>query len=430
MQRRLVPLIFVAAGCAQGDPAAPAVTRPQPVLAYDALDPESCRPCHADHVRAWSGSMHAYASDDPIFRAMNARGQRESGGSLGDFCVRCHAPLAVAWRATKDGTNLPALPEKLRGVTCVSCHGVDAIRDTHNGALHLADDGVLRGPIREAAPGAPHGAAYSPLHDRSRPESASLCGGCHDLRTPRGVDAERTFAEWETSIFARPASQTTCGGCHMPMTHAPAATGGPVREVHDHAMAALDVADPPKAGGAPSEAQASAVHLALDSALGAKLCVNGPRQIEATVENGRIGHAWPTGAAHDRRAWLELVASSNGRVVWSTPTALPVRDPEAFLLGETLLDDRGAPARFLWEAASTRSVVLLPSSSRRLSYSLPGDVDRVTMRVRVTPFDPDILASLVATGDLDAAVAARVPIFDLASTRLEWTSERGFACLP
>ena len=34
-----------------------------------------------------------------VFLAMNERGQRETGGQLGPFCVNCHAPLAV--RASK-----------------------------------------------------------------------------------------------------------------------------------------------------------------------------------------------------------------------------------------------------------------------------------------------------------------------------------------
>ena len=40
--------------------------------------------------------MHAYAADDPVFVAMNKRGQRETNGELGTFCVKCHAPMAVA----------------------------------------------------------------------------------------------------------------------------------------------------------------------------------------------------------------------------------------------------------------------------------------------------------------------------------------------
>src|SRR6185295_7870613 len=74
------------------------------------LDPQNCKSCHPVHVDEWAGSMHAYASDDPLFRAMNKRGQRETNGALGDFCVKCHAPLAVRDGLTRDGLNLDQVP--------------------------------------------------------------------------------------------------------------------------------------------------------------------------------------------------------------------------------------------------------------------------------------------------------------------------------
>ena len=43
-------------------------------------DPQMCAECHPDHVREWSGSMHAYAAADPLLRSMEARGQRETKG--------------------------------------------------------------------------------------------------------------------------------------------------------------------------------------------------------------------------------------------------------------------------------------------------------------------------------------------------------------
>src|SRR5262245_46081180 len=103
---------------------------PRHLSRQELLDPETCRACHPDHYRDWSGSMHAYASEDPIFLAMNRRGQRE--GAIGEFCVKCHAPMAVAEGATRDGLNLAELPRKLRGVTCYFCHTVDSVDGTHN----------------------------------------------------------------------------------------------------------------------------------------------------------------------------------------------------------------------------------------------------------------------------------------------------------
>src|SRR5262245_921060 len=85
---------------------APALTR------KELLDPKICAGCHQDHYQQWSKSMHAYAAKDPVFLAMNARGQEETKGALGTFCVNCHAPMAVREKLTTDGTNLSQLPEE------------------------------------------------------------------------------------------------------------------------------------------------------------------------------------------------------------------------------------------------------------------------------------------------------------------------------
>ena len=87
-------------GCSSEEDAGPSLTREQ------LMDPETCKGCHERHYREWAGSMHAYAADDPVFVAMNRRGQEETDGALGDFCVNCHAPLAVREGATRDGLTL------------------------------------------------------------------------------------------------------------------------------------------------------------------------------------------------------------------------------------------------------------------------------------------------------------------------------------
>src|SRR5262245_42418338 len=74
--------LLAQAGCGSGGPSTTPLDR-------DALmDPETCRTCHPTAYQEWSGSMHAYSSDDPVFRAMNQRGQRETSGALGNFCVK------------------------------------------------------------------------------------------------------------------------------------------------------------------------------------------------------------------------------------------------------------------------------------------------------------------------------------------------------
>src|SRR5690606_5213466 len=177
---------------------------PAPAASLEELrDPLTCSGCHEDHYREWAGSMHAYASKDPVFLAMNARGQRETNGALGDFCVRCHAPLAVATGATTDGLNLAELPDELQGITCVFCHSVTAVEGDNNNPLVLSEDGIMRGGIPDPIDGAPHGTEYSALHDRNRLESSTLCGACHDIVVPNGFHLERTFLEWRESLYSK-----------------------------------------------------------------------------------------------------------------------------------------------------------------------------------------------------------------------------------
>jgi hypothetical protein len=41
-----------------------------------------------------------------------------------------------------------------------------------------------------------------------------------------------------------------------------------------------------------------------------------------------------------------------------------------------------------------------------------------------------VLASLVASGDLDPAVVAKMPTFEIGTAARQWTSALGFGCTP
>jgi hypothetical protein len=417
------------------------------------MDPQACSTCHEDHVKEWSGSMHAYAAEDPVFLAMNARGQRETKGALGDFCVKCHAPMAVRTGATKDGLNLAEVPQKLRGVTCFFCHSVESVAGTHDNPLVLASDGVMRGGISDPVPTGAHEAAYAALLDRGKLESSSLCGSCHDIVAPLGAHIERTYAEWQGTLFSHAgASQLTCGECHMAGRSglAAQAPGVKLRKVHDHGFPGVDVAltDFPEA-----KAQTAAVQQSLDTTLQAALCVKGADSPDATIkvvlDNVGAGHLWPSGVAHDRRAWVELQAFAKGQVIYQSGvvadgesiTSLP--DPDLWLMRECMFDQQSKPVDMFWEAASTETSQLPGPTTNvptdpdyylthvfrtfprptSVPSSLPTPPDRITMRVRIIPVGLDVLDSLVASGDLDAAVKAKMPVFTLAATTLEWTPE-------
>lgn len=426
---------------------------PKYLEASELMDPQACAACHPDHVREWSGSMHAYAGDDPVFLAMNARGQRETEGRLGSFCVQCHAPMALRTGATTDGLNLPELPQHLKGVTCYFCHSVDEVMGEHNNALHLWDDGVMRGGISDPHPSSPHRAAYSPLHDRGRAESARMCGSCHDVVLPTNVHLERTFAEWRGSLYAKPdrTTQLTCGQCHMEGRDGPAATasGLPVRRLHDHSMPGVDVAltDFPELA-----AQREGVQRALDATLITKLCVKpfaGGVDAVLSLDNAFAGHAWPSGSAHIRRAWAEVTAYAGGQILHQSgavPADQPVlsvagADPDLWVLRDRAFDYQDNETMMFWEILSKEAELLPPAVTKnpadpayyhqvertyRVADQIP---DRITARVHIRPVDFDLVDSLVASGDLDAVIRGRLSTFTV-GPEVEWTPDRGFTCVP
>ena len=146
--------------------------------------------------------------------------QRQTGGDLGDFCVRCHAPVGVALGTVSQGSDLDGLDADdpaLQGVSCWFCHQVDGIDGDHNNPLSLADDATFRGPIADPVATPAHDSAYATTHDRRDLDSAAMCGSCHDIVNPLGTHIERTYAEWRGSVFGRPSSigGLTCTACHM-----------------------------------------------------------------------------------------------------------------------------------------------------------------------------------------------------------------------
>lgn len=454
MNRSIAVWVAVAAvGCA-GE-------RAQPPLTADELrDPARCAECHPDHYREWSGSMHAYAGDDPVFRAMEAKGQRETDGALGDFCVKCHAPAGVALGVVSTGADLDRVSSTLRGVTCWYCHQVDGIDGDHNNPLSVAGDGTFRGPFSDPVETYAHDSTYAPTHDRDDLQSGDLCGSCHDIVTPLDAHIEQTYLEWQGSLFTKPVFGLTCASCHMPGRDGVAADadGVKLRRVHDHAMPGVDLALTP---WPEADAQRDLVQELLDDTVTAYLCVGPPSTTtlaQVTLENVAAGHRFPSGATADRRAWVEVTAYQAGEVIASSGRIDPGQaiglvtddeDPDLWRMWSTLTDPLGAETHDFWEAAAIAPGDLLPVQTTTdtnapdwvqthvtRSYLVRnGTPDRITMAIHIEPIGREILDELVDGGDLDPAVRDRMASMTLGTTVLEWTpavpvNTGSLACVP
>jgi len=420
-----------------------------PLLSPSALqDPATCQGCHPTQFAQWSGSMHAYASEDPVFLAMNKRGQRETNGALGDFCVKCHAPVAVQQKLTADGLNLTALPAAAKGVTCFFCHAAASVDGSHNNPLGLAADGEsLFGPFPDPLPGTPHKVSHSNLLDDLRPDSAAACGSCHDIVNQHGAAIERTFQEWQATLFAIPPNGHTCAGCHMPGQDGPAAsTTTKKRRLHDHSLPGVDLALTPFPN---ADAQRQAVQTLIDPTLLTSVCFRpAAGSIEVDLDNAGAGHGFPSGASQDRRVWVEVTAFAGDQVIYQSgvppagQTVESAPDPDLWMIRDCMFGDDGSPVNMFWQAASFAtnelpgSVMLTvtdPASFTKthIKNVYPGGgarlgqvPDRISVKVHVKAIADEVLEDLVATGDLDANILPQIPTFTLASATVEWTTSK------
>jgi len=455
-----LPLLFVAlavvlAACSQGGGPVPDTT----FTVEQLQDPETCKDCHPKQYQEWSGSMHAYASDDPLFAALNRRGQKEA--QIGKFCVKCHAPMAVALNLTEDGLNLPSVPKKFRGITCYFCHAVDDVRDSHNNPLHLAGDVIMRGEYDDPVKNKAHRSAYSVFHDRDRTESAGMCGSCHDIVNDHGTHIERTFAEWQESVFGKPVIGSTCSQCHMydrknqPIAEGPNVTGTGVfsRVRHDHSFPGVDIAltDWPEL-----VAQKLAVQAFLDTELQTAICVRGFGMGDASllvvVDNVAGGHKWPSGASQDRRAWFEVTAYKAGSQIYQSGAVPPGTEPttlmddDFWVLRDCMFDAAGKETHNFWEAASFESNQLpgqLTFNQADINYykshiwqqfprspgtKLSDYPDRATLSAQIQAFPLDLFDELFAnpadegfTTDQVQQMRAKLAPFTVGKV-VEWTS--------
>jgi hypothetical protein len=226
----------------------------------------------------------------------------------------------------------------------------------------------------------------------------------------------------------------------------------PLRSRHAHTFSGVDVAlEPfPSTGDAELDAASRQVQGAdlqrlLDSTLRVEICVlsriTGETSIKLTLDNATAGHHFPSGAAQDRRAFVELRAFAEGAdepyyesgVVGEGAAVASLDDPDLWLLRDRILSADGKEVHQFWEAAELQSDTLpVATSPNPLSpgflaghavrqFPRQGALSqapaRVTVRVRLEPIGREILDDLIDSGHLAAAPAAAMPTHVLLPNR-------------
>lgn len=209
------------------------------IAAVHALDSQypsaqTCAKCHPKHFDEWRVSGHAYASVSPMFQRFEQAMQDLTEGTVGSFCVRCHAPIATQLCTPPSVSILEAPPVVREGITCVACHRVqESIGRTHGD--RRIEPGDIHAPIYGASNGAGVREAISKANELKLKLSAAdtgpgqamhqhcgpfepvtrsdFCASCHQVAVHPGIWLEIVHAQYRSG----PAHEKgiTCQQCHM-----------------------------------------------------------------------------------------------------------------------------------------------------------------------------------------------------------------------
>jgi hypothetical protein len=194
----------------------------------------TCGKCHPDHFREWSVSQHAYAQISPVFVAMSATVGKQTQGTLGDFCIRCHTPVGMNLGESPFMSTMDRHPTSQEGVTCVVCHRLKNEYGKVSGRISLVEGGltdpvfgptdskilneILKDPNVTADPTVKTATQiHSDVENYSLISEPGFCGSCHDVTMPDGFRLEEAFAEYKNTPAAK--NGVSCQDCHMGKTH-------------------------------------------------------------------------------------------------------------------------------------------------------------------------------------------------------------------
>ncbi len=318
----------------------------------DLMRSQSCGQagCHPDIVAQWEASAHRFSSFNNQWYRKSVEALVERGGNdPARWCASCHDPVVLfSGRMTDEVLLNMDHPTAHEGLTCLSCHAIEALRDVRgNGRYVMAAPDEY--PFARASGGAakwihntmvrakpePHrNAMLKPMH-----RTSEFCGTCHKVGLPPNVNnyrwkrGQNEYDAWHQSgtsgntvrSFYLPDEPKTCVDCHMPRvpSNDQGNDGGYVRS---HQFFAANTALPYVHGyeeqllGAQKVLAASAALDIFSITVGAR--TYGPEdtvpvlqpgesvEVTVVVRNTSVGHLLPGGTNDSNEMWLELVTRS------------------------------------------------------------------------------------------------------------------------
>ena len=193
-----------------------------------------CAKCHQKIYDEWRVSSHAYAAVSPMFQRFEQAMTNITQGTLGTFCVRCHAPVATQMEFPREASIVDGPAVFREGITCVACHRVVERYGRVNGERRIEPGDIFQPVVGHSGGHGVHKVMADADHYKvkldpqdKRPgqeihrgaiqfeqlSSSSFCVSCHQVAVHPGVSLEVVWAQYRASP-AR-ARGVTCQDCHM-----------------------------------------------------------------------------------------------------------------------------------------------------------------------------------------------------------------------
>jgi nitrate/TMAO reductase-like tetraheme cytochrome c subunit len=193
-----------------------------------------CKVCHEQIFEEWASSSHAYASISPMFHVFEDRVNILTSGTIGYFCLRCHAPVATTMGLRRDQPIWDGPAVFREGVTCIACHRVKTPYTKTDGERRI-EPGDIYAPVYGGSDGAgvATAAKYSDkykvktdrhdkgvgqkMHRRSiqfeELSQSSFCASCHQVAVKPGIKLEVVWDQYRASPACK--EGVSCQDCHM-----------------------------------------------------------------------------------------------------------------------------------------------------------------------------------------------------------------------
>ena len=214
----------------------PAGADPHASAFADTLYPSAlrCAKCHQKIYDEWRVSAHAYAAISPMFQRFEQAMTVVTKGTVGTFCVRCHAPVATQMEYPREASIADGAAVFREGITCVACHRVVERYGRVNGERRIEPGDIFQpvvgnlggtGIAKAAADADNYKVKLHPGDKRPGQElhqgaikfeqlgKSDFCVSCHQVAVHPGIALEVVWAQYRASP-AR-ARGVSCQDCHM-----------------------------------------------------------------------------------------------------------------------------------------------------------------------------------------------------------------------